>query len=225
MTGVVRKATFLAVLLLAVTACVSMAGVPDPAHCSIPTYVRLAGCNLAGAIDPSPNVSFSCTIRDIGNLPVANQIVAVQFSSDVRIYNYAFPGFVSCQCVEGTTDINGVATFHIPGSGRNSGGAAAFPGTSAATWYAWNCGSTTVLGTSHVATFDENGGVPGTRGVEITDLSAWIADFALNAVPPVKRRSDFNTSGTVEITDLSIWIGVFSTTLSSKSCGTLCTTP
>lgn len=218
MTGVVRKATFLAVLGLAAVVSVAMAGVPDPAHCTIPTYVDLGGCNGSAVVDP--NVYFEVTVRDLANVPVANQLVACSFNTDVRIYN-AFTGFVSCQCVEATTNLSGVARFYVPGAGKNASGGASFPGTSAATFYAWNCGSTTVLGTSHVAVFDENGGVT-TKGVEITDLSSWVNDYVNRAIPPVKRRSDFNHSGVLDIVDLSTWVHIYVLNGSKFSCGTLC---
>lgn len=220
MTGVVRKATFLAVLGLAAAVSVATAGVPDPAHSSIPSYVDIGGCDGAGAVDP--RVFFTCTIRDIGNLPVANQLVAVSFNNDVKIFN-AFPGFASCQCVEATTDINGVATFHVPGGARNPAGGASFTGASAATFYAWNCGSTTVLGTAHVAAFDQNGGNNVAKGVDITDLGSWVADYNAAGVPPVKRRSDYNHDGVVGIVDLSFWVGIYNPpALSRFSCGTIC---
>jgi len=220
MTGVVRKATFLAVLGLAAAVSVATAGVPDPADCTIPSYVDLGGCDGAGAVDP--RVFFTCTIRDIGNLPVANQLVAVSFTNHVKIFN-AFPGFVSCQCVEATTDLSGVATFRVPGGARNTAGGGTFTGASSATFYAWNCGSTTVLGTAHVAAFDENGGTGVTKGVDITDLGSWVADYNNRLVPPVMHRSDYNHSGAVDIVDLSFWVGIYNIPALSKfSCGTLC---
>lgn len=218
MTGVVRKATFLAILGLAALVSVAAAGVPDAAHCTIPTAIDIGGCNGSSVVDPT--IFFTCTIRDIGNFPVANQLVAVSFDSDVRLYN-AFTGYVSCQCVEATTDINGLATFYVPGAGKNTSGGASYTGGAAATFYAWNCGSTTVLGTANVSTYDENGGVT-TKGVDITDLSSWVADYNARITPPVKYRSDFNHSGALDIVDLSFWVRVYNAQTSKYSCGTLC---
>ena len=220
MTGMVRGAVLSVVLGLAVTVSATGGPVPDPcAHSTIPAYVDLGGCDVSGRADST--ISFSVSIRDLGNFPIANQPVACSFSADVRIYDSS-PGFASCQCVEARTDINGVATFHVQGAGRNTNGGASFTGASAATFYAWNCGSSTVLCTpAHVTTYDENGGV-GTKGVEITDLSAWAADYINRSVPPVKRRSDFNHNGAVEIADLSYWVRVFLSGQSRYPCGTLC---
>jgi hypothetical protein len=219
MTGAACRAAISTVLVLALAIGVAGAGVPDPCvHCTIPTYIDLGGCDASG--QPDPAVSFSVTLRDIGNFPLANQLIACSFDSDVRIYSLT-PWLVSCQCVEATTDFNGVATFHVPGAGRNANGGASFTGASAATFYAWNCGSTTVLATAHVTTYDENGGVS-TLGVEITDLSAWTADFFKRMTPPVMRRSDFNHSGAVDIVDLSYWVRVFSAQQSKYPGGPLC---
>ncbi len=219
MTGVVRKATFLAVLGLAATMSVAMAGVPSPANCTLPTSIQIGGCDALDTIDPT--ISFSVTIRDISNYPVVNQPVACQFNSDVRIYDGEFAGFVSCQCVEAITDINGVAVFHVAGGGKNTIGGAAYTGGLAATFYGWNCGNTLVLGQANVNVYDENGGVT-TKGVDITDLSAWSSDYKLRATPPVKYRSDFNMSGLVDIVDLSFWATVYKTQLSRYTCGSLC---
>lgn len=219
MTGVVRKATFLAVLGLAATMSVAMAGVPSPANCTLPTSIQIGGCDGLDTIDP--NIYFSVTIRDIGNFPVVNQPIACGFNTDFRIYNGEFPGFVSCQCVEAVTDINGVATFRVAGSGLNTNGVAGYTGALAATFYGWNCGNALVIGQANVAAYDENGAVT-TKGVEISDLSAWIADYNVRAVPPVRNRSDFTGNGAVDISDLSFWIRVYNTQLSRYTCGTLC---
>ena len=218
MTGAICRAVCSAVLGLAVTVGVAGAHVPECTRSTFPTYVDLGGCNGSGVVDP--NVFFTVTIRDMGNVPVDNIVVWCSFDSDVRISD-ASPGFASCQCVEATTDLLGVATFHVQGAGRNTNGGASFTGATAAWFYLGYCGSSILCATAHVATYDENGGVT-TRGVEITDLSAWGVDYANRMVPPVKRRSDFNHGGTVEIADLSYWARVFSSGQSRYSCGTLC---
>jgi len=218
MTGVVRKATFLAVLGLAATISVAAAGIPVPANCHIPTGIAVGGCDGLGTVDP--NIYFSVTIHDISELPVVNQLVACQFNSDLRIYD-AFPGFSSCQCVEATTDANGVATFYVPAGGKNPNGVPGFTGALAATFYGWNCGNVLIIGQSNVATYDENGGVS-TKGVDITDLGAWVADYNARATPPTKYRSDFNLGGGVDIVDLSFWVRVYNTNASKFSCGNLC---
>jgi len=148
-----------------------------------------------------------------------NQLVAVQLTTDVRVHQ-AVPQFVSCQCFEATTDINGVARFYVAASGFNTNGTSPKYGALAAKFYGWNCGNSLLLGQANVAMFDENGSVS-TPGVDITDLSAWVADY--NAAPsPVRFRSDFSLSGAVDIVDLARWVQVYNSNLSKYACGTLC---
>jgi hypothetical protein len=58
--------------------------------------------------------------------------------------------------------------------------------------------------------------------VEITDLSAWVADYNARAVPPTKYRSDFNHGGAVDIVDLSYWVRVYNAGQSRYAGGTFC---
>ena len=214
MTGVIRKAALLAVIGLVAAVSVATAGIPSPANSTVPVYIDLVGCSISGVVDPLG--SFTVTVLDIGNFPVVNQLVSVAFNTDVKIFG-AFPGFASCQVAEATTNLSGVATFAaIPGGGKGG----AFTGASAATIYAGSVGGI-VLGTAHVTTLDENGAVS-TKGVDITDLGAWVTDYNARAVLPLMRRSDFNHSGAVEITDLGKWFTVYNSLLSKYSCGTLC---
>jgi hypothetical protein len=172
-----------------------------------------------GAILRSP---YSATLRDPGDFPLVNHLLRCSFNTDVRIYD-TIPGlFVYCPCVEAFTEVNGVATFPVPGAGRNSGGVASFTGASAATFHVGNCGSCTApLATARVATHHENGGVR-TKGVGISDPGAWIADYNSRAVPPIKRRSDFNHGGTVGIGDLPYWARVCLSGQWKYACGALC---
>ena len=229
MTGLIRKATLLVVLGLVASVSLAAAGIPVPANCSIPAYCDLGGTDIATISNganlsimdvatgglPDPIVSFTGVIRDVSNYPVVNMVVACSFNTDVRIGN-AFPGYVSCQCVETLTDGSGVATFHVPGGGRNTTGGLSYTGANVVTWYAYNCGSTTVLATTHVATYDENGAATN-PGVEVTDLSAWGVDFTKRLVPgrPLMRRSDFSHSGSIDVVDLSKW-GQVKNSLKSK---------
>jgi hypothetical protein len=231
MTGVIRKATFLVALGLVAAVMVATAGVPSPGNCTFPTYIDLSSCDGSGNVNPAANFPFQVTIRDIGNFPVVNQLVAVGFAAkaDVKCYG-AFPGWVSNQCAEAiaVTDVNGVANFRsIPGAGYNTTGnylvgATTYTGENAATFYAGNCGGA-VLGTAHVCVFDENGvALPVAAGnptITATDLSAWGADYKLEKGPtppgrPLMYRSNFNHSAPLLVSghyellssaDLSLW--------------------
>jgi hypothetical protein len=218
MAVAVCRAVAAAVLGLAAAVAVAGAGVPNP-NIVYPTYADLGACSLAG--QPDPMVSFAVTLRDFGNFPVANSLVTCTFDADVTIY-HAIPGtFDYCPCIEVFTDLNGVATFHVPGAGRNTNGGAGSTGASAARFGIGNCGGDVLLGTAHVTTFDENGGAT-TQGVEITDLAAWGADYNLRLTRPLRYRSDFNHSGVLDIVDLSYWGRVFNAGGSRFGYGALC---
>jgi hypothetical protein len=208
MTGLVRKAMFLAVLgLLAASA--AFAGVPSCANSTFPTFVDLVGCTTGPVPDPGYG-TFTVTVRDIGNFPVVNQVVSAYFKSDVATYD-------SDNCVSATTDALGVATFKVAGAGRNSNGGASFTGAGAVRFFFGNCATTGWCATANVCVFDENGYVV-TKGVEITDLSAWGADFVIGAVRP---RSDFNHNNSNDIVDGSTLGGCYVVGKSALSCGTL----
>jgi len=211
MTGLVRKAMFLAVLgLLAATA--AFAGVPSCANSSFPTFIDLGACNpLNGTADTAfcNSNAVVVTVRDIGNFPVVNQLVSILFKSDVATYD-------NDNCIEGTTDVNGVARFCFTGAGRNSGGVASYTGLGAARIFFGSCALTGYCATANVCTYDENGYVS-TKGVEITDLSAWGSDYAVR-LTQYRPRSDFNHLGSVEIVDLSYWGNVFKAARSKYAC-------
>jgi hypothetical protein len=152
MAAVLRRAVLFAVLALAVAVGVAGAGVPDPAYFRCPNYVDLGGCNSSG--QPDPGVSFSVTLRDVGNFPISNHLVTCTFTSDVRIYNSIPGAFVYCPCLEVFTDLAGVATFHVPGGGRNTNGVGGFTGASAVTFSYGNCRVGGTYATAHVTTYD-----------------------------------------------------------------------
>lgn len=198
MTGLVRKAMLLAVLgLLAASA--AFAGVPYCPNSTFPAYVDLGACTLGGA--PDPNLPVSVTVRDVGNFPVANQLVSIQFSSDVALYG-------GVCCVEATTGLDGVATFHIAGGGRNANGTALYTGANAARIFFGSCATTGWCVTANVCTYNENGGLAN-NGIEVTDLAAWAADYNARLSGPFRPRSDFTHSGALDVVDLSFWARAF----------------
>jgi hypothetical protein len=221
MTGLVRKATLLAVLGLVVTSAVALAGVPSPANCVRPAYIDLVGCNPAPTQDPYG--TFSVLVRDLANNPISGCPVVVTFNNDVRIYT-VIPGLIVAgpapRTVTAISDLSGYAWFSVSGAGQNTNGSnTTNTGANAATFSV--CGYP-LSGTAHVCTFDENG-VLTTKGVEITDLAAWGADYNARLVPgrPMMYRSDFNHGGTLEIVDLATWGKVKNAGKSNVSCGTL----
>jgi hypothetical protein len=236
MNGVIRKATLLVVLGLVAAVSVATAGIPSPGNCTLPAYIDLASCDGAGVVNPT--LAFTVTVRDLGNFPIANQVVSISFDDQVGLYT-AFPGLAAPGCVEATTNISGVASFAaIPGAGKNSTGGVAFTGEQSAKIYAGTCGGVrSFLGAAHVTAFDENGVLfpVALGGLTITaaDLSAWGADYKFEKIPsplgrPLMYRSNFNHSAPVVVgthqefltsADLSLW-GVVKKGVYIASCGT-----
>ena len=121
MTGLVRKATLLAVcgLLAAGTA---MAHVPDPANSECPSpCIKVVGHD---GTDGDPMGEYCITIRDFNNVPIENSSVVVDFSnSDIQLCVDQKDPDVIVDCVSMTvrklTDVNGVACFRVIGKRRD----------------------------------------------------------------------------------------------------------
>jgi hypothetical protein len=215
MTGLVRKATLLAVLGL-LAASVAVAGVPDPGQSIVPTYIDLVACN-GGVIDPYG--AFTVTVNDAGGNPVQGCVVKIVFADDLYIYDAITGLTVDCgeNSVSAVSDLNGVANFNIPGATINSNGVAAGSGANGATIYACEIS----LGQATVCVFDE-GGALGTLGVAANDLAGWLGDFGKQGTIGYKGRSDFNHDGAIAANDLAKWLQRFGSGASNSACGTLC---
>jgi hypothetical protein len=215
MTGLVRKATLLAVLGL-LAASVAMAGVPDPGQSIVPTFIDLVACN-GGVIDPYG--AFTVTVNDAGGNPVQGCEVEIVFASDLYIYDTITGLTVDCgaNSVTAVSGVDGVASFNIPGATINTNGNPIGSGVGGATIYA----CAIALGNATVGVFDENGAAT-TLGVAANDLSAWLGDFGKLGTIGYKGRSDFSHDGVIAANDLSLWIKRFGTGASAQACGTLC---
>jgi len=221
MTGLVRKATLLVVLGLLATAAVAAAGIPDPGNSITPSFIDLVGCK-GGVADPFG--AFTVTVLDAASNPVQGCEVKIDFNTDLYVYDTITGLTVVCGAapvkdvvVSAVTDADGVANFTITGATINTNGNATGTGLNGATIYACEVN----LGNATVTVYDENGATT-LKGVEGTDLSAWIGDFGKQGTIGYKGRSDFDHSGTISGTDLSAWIRRFGKGDSAASCGTLC---
>ncbi len=215
MTGLVRKATLLAVLGL-LAASVAVAGVPDPTQSVVPTFIDLVGCS-GGVIDPYG--AFTVTVNDAAGNPVEGCEVKIVFNSDLKVYDAITGLTVDCtgRAVIATSDATGVASFNITGATINPNGVAAGSGAGGAAIYACEI----LLGLATVGVFDEAGAV-GTLGVGPADLAGWLGDFGKQATIGYKGRSDFSRDGGIGPADLSKWLGRFGSGASASACGTLC---
>jgi hypothetical protein len=243
MTGLVRKASILVALGLLLTAAAAMAGIPDAAHCTIPTFLDVFACK-AGVADPFSFIGSTAlpagygngaiVIKDIGGNPVPGCDVKICFCADVKLYNQAtydavYPGHgvvIDCvnNCITAVTDSVGKVYFPIIGAGKNSSAAGYPPGAVVATPPQPCCICFTVfacnifVGQGASAIYDEDG-VTGTKGVGPSDLAAWLKDFG----KVIKYcRSDFSHDCTLGAADLAKWLKVFGLGNSVASCGTLC---
>lgn len=214
MTGLVRKATLLAVLGL-MAASVALAGIPDPTQSVVPTFIDLVGCKV-GVADPYG--AFTVTVNDAAGNPVEGCEVKIVFATDLKVYDTMAGLTVDCVARSVTAvAVAGVANFTITGATINTNGVVAGSGLNGATIYACEI----ALGQATVAVYDENGGVT-VKGLEGTDLSAWLGDFGKQGTIGYKGRSDFDHNGLITGTDLSGWLRRFGSGNSAASCGTLC---
>jgi hypothetical protein len=215
MTGLVRKATLLVVLGV-LAASVAMAGIPDPATSTVPSYISLVGCK-AGVADPYG--AFTVTVNDAAGNPVQGCEVKIVFAADLKIYDAMVGLAVDCvnRTVTATSDASGVASFTITGATINSNGVAAGSGANGATVYACEI----ALGQATVCVFDESGAVGG-LGVSAIDLGGWVGDFGKLGTIGYKGRSDFSHDGVISAIDLGYWVARFGAGNSASTCGTLC---
>jgi hypothetical protein len=203
MTGLVRKATLLAVCGLLVVAATAVAGVPNPANCTVPTFVKVVGY---GGATPDARGTISVTVRDIGNFPVANSLVVVDFigAPDVKLCDTQ-PQGMDCVAsptqkdVWARTDLNGVATFTIIGAATNIG-ASAGAGAGGVIIKADYIN----IGVATAVVFDENGAITG-NGVTSADFVSLLKDWGSGTY---YGRSDFDLSGPPIITaaDFVPWL-------------------
>jgi hypothetical protein len=213
MTGMIRKATLLVALGL-VAATTAMAGIPSPANCTIPAFIKVVG-SATGV--PDPRGTFTVTVRDIGNIAVVGSVVTLDFSActDMVLCSGASVTCTAPARVTGTTNASGVATFTVVGGGLHPGGVFAGPGAGCVTLRADGY----VLGTATAVVYDLNGATVGAgkNGVAITDLPLFLADWGSTIY---RGRSDFNQNGSLSITDLPVWLQLWGGNGSVSGCST-----
>jgi len=219
MTGLVRKAAALAACGVFFAA-VAFAGVPSPGNSSFSnTRINLVGFDIStsSADSVASGAKFSVTVRDLGNNPIANSSVVLDFSgvtSDIRIddtqANYQL---LTANCgahtVRALSDAAGVANFVVVGGGMASVAAAHAPLSGKV--YA----DGVLLGNIGVGAYDQNGA----GGVGGADLSRVLGDFVLGTNPD---RTDYNGAGGVGGADLSLWLSVFVAGASNTSSASYC---
>src|SRR5262245_9369137 len=120
MTGLVRKATLLAVCGL-LSAGVAMAHVPDPVNSDCPaSCIKVVGSNGTSG---DPVGQYCVTVCDFNNVPIENSSVVIDFHNcDVQLCIDQKDPDVIVDCVSQTvrklTNVNGVACFKVLGKRR-----------------------------------------------------------------------------------------------------------
>jgi hypothetical protein len=220
MTGLVRKATLLVVLGLLVVTATALAGIPSPANSTKPAYIDVVG-TASGVADSRG--TFTIVVRDLGNNPVANSQVVLDFGSctdmslcyDVATapaYPYGTAQSIDCASwtLRGFTDVSGQITFTVVGAGKNNGVA---PGPGA------NCinilADGVSLGRATSVEFDQNGLIT-TNGVEVTDMVGILKDWGSGIY---FGRSDIDHDGSLTVLDIVPWRTCFGAGTSGNGCG------
>jgi hypothetical protein len=171
---------------------------PSPLNSTVPSNLTVVGLGPTGTADPAG--SYTVTVRNIYNLPIANSLVILSFPDcgGTAISSRGFEPGVTVDCrpthrtVRRLTDAQGMARFIIPGGGREGSQALSCLEVSA---------DGTVLGHATVAVLD----LDGVSGVAINDLSRWLDAFG-NSDP---TRTDYDADGAAGINDLAVWLGLF----------------
>lgn len=171
---------------------------PSPLNSTVPSNLPVVGLGPTGAADAAG--SYTVTVRNTFNFPIANSLVILTFREcgGTAISSLGFEPGVTVDCrpthrtVRRLTDAQGMARFIVPGGGRE--------GTQALSCLEVSADGT-VLGHATVAVFD----LDGVSGVAINDLSRWLDAFG-NTDP---SRTDYDADGAAGINDLAVWLGIF----------------
>lgn len=196
----------------------AMASVPSPANTIKPAFIRVVGTH--GGIPDSAGL-FTVIIRDQANNPMPNAQVVVDFGActDMKLCPWTFPNqHADCltKTVRGFTDGTGRIDFIVIGEGTNRGGSAG-PGGGCANILQ----NSISLFHPTVNLWDENGAVV-SPGVDVTDLSAFLADLGTGFY---FGRSDFSgplnvDAGVLSVVDLSVYLNIIGAGGSVQGCTT-----
>jgi len=208
MTGLVRKATLLGVCGLLIAA-VASANVPDPSKSTVPGFIKVGGAQTTAGV-PDPTITYTVTVRDFANNPIAGSNVELNFSncSDTKLCTAVVAGqTVDCtnKAVRATTNASGLAIVKVLGGANNPGTAvppAIWPGAGLGCVRVYADGIQ--IGTATAVDYDQNGSVPSGNGVNGLDFSIAKSDVgAVGLGAAYKGRTDYDANGAVNGSDLS----------------------
>src|SRR5512143_1031096 len=197
MTGLVRKATLLAVCGLMVMAATALAGIPDPSKCTVPTYIDVVGTAVGSA---DARGTFTITVLDMNLNPVQNCQTILDFSActDTRLCDAQLDTTKVVDCptatVRGFTNASGQITFTVVGAAKNAPPPQAGAGAHCVNILAGGVS----LGLATADVYDQNGAVTN-NGVELTDVTAVLKDWGSGIY---YGRSDLDKDSLLGLTDV-----------------------
>jgi len=227
MTGLARKTMLFGVcgLLAAATA---LANVPDPAHSTLPKYIKVVGTN-SGGVDAAG--TFSIVVRDFANNPVSNSRVELNFSAccDLRLCTVVVAGQTLKQCqppiVSAISDPTGTVTFTVIGAAVDPGtcvppNITPGPGAGCITMTA----SGFPMGTATAVDLDLNGAfAAANNGHNGGDLPVLIQNIgAQGSGANYRGRGDYSGDGAVNGLDISFYIPLLGRSASGIGSGSGC---
>jgi hypothetical protein len=210
MNGLVRKIALLGACgLLMVVASVASAAVPDPAHSSVPAFIRAGGAQTNAGV-PDPTLAITITVRDFLNNPISGSNVEINYSncSDTKLCTAVVAGrTVDCtnRAVRASTNASGQVSVSILGASTNAG-------TTVPPAIAGGAGSGCIrvyadgiqLATATSIDYDQNGSLVGGNGVNALDLSIAKNDVGASGLGAAYRgRTDYTGDGSVNAADLA----------------------
>jgi len=209
-----RKEAHAACVLAGVLLMPSIAGagipVPDPTKCTFPAFIRVVGTK-----DGIPDASgtFTITIRDFTNLPIAGSAVTLEFAncSDTRLSASQLPDVVigcGAATITGVTNALGNVTFTVLGAGTVAGCTtppACAPGAGVGCVRIVADGF--IIGNATSVIFDPDGAHGGAAdGINSADRALVLLDVGCAlAGGPYRGRSDFSQDGAINNLDLSFY--------------------
>ena len=185
-----------------------------PPNCTVPNTIALVGSH---ASVPDAVGRFTVVVRDIANNPRNGASVVIDLSPcpDVLVCADQLDASATVNCAAKTvrkfTDVMGSVSFTILGGSNGSGNATTLLHGVRIFANGLQIGSPTA------ACYD----LGGQNGLNINDLSVWLADYGTPGNPTF-GRSDFDGDGAIGINDLSRWLTAYGADGSETGCAASC---
>src|SRR5437867_2111134 len=227
MTGLVRKATILAMCGSLASAAAALAGPPEPSTSDCPDFIFVSvftetpsqAPDTLGQNSKAPNGALRgrVVIRTSSGIPISNASVAIQIPCcDICLCDATIAGqTVACgspATVSGTTDLNGAWVFHLIGAARNPDTQPVEAGTlyggcglNGAKVFAETGTGPVLMCQPTVVVLDQDGAMgAANEPVTVTDVVKVNHDMGRIALgAPYVGRDDLNANGAITVADVS----------------------